>query len=146
MIFPVRPWRRNVARSILKEPKYYFFDTGIVKGDEGKKLENAVACSLKKQLHFLEDTHGASTDLCYLKTKTGKELDFVASQDGELTHAFEVKLSDSSRSPAFSSFETTLSDVRKIQLVMQCDREKTYPDVLEIRGAADYLAKIDLGA
>lgn len=146
VIFPVRPWHRNVARSILKEPKYYFFDTGIVKGNEGKKLENAVACILKKQLHFLEDTRGASTELCYLKTKTGKELDFVASQDGELTHAFEVKLSDSSRSPAFSSFETTLSDVRKIQLVMQCDREKTYPDGLEIRGAADYLAKIDLGA
>lgn len=63
-----------------------------------------------------------------------------------MTHAFEVKLSDSSRSPAFSSFETTLSDVRKIQLVMQCDREKIYPDGLEIRDAADYLAKIDLGA
>jgi hypothetical protein len=146
VIFPVRPWHRNVARSILKEPKYYFFDTGIVKGDEGKKLENAVACSLKKQLHFLEDTRGASTELCYLRTKSGNELDFVASRDGELTHAFEVKLSDSSRSPAFTLFSSVLSEARKIQLVMNCDREKTFPDGLEIRKAAEYLARIDLGA
>jgi len=77
IIFPVRPWHRNIARSILKEPKYYFFDTAMVKGDDGKKLENAVACVLKKQLHFMEDTRGVSTELCYLKTKNGNELDFV---------------------------------------------------------------------
>jgi len=145
IIFPVRPWHRNVARSILKEPKYYFFDTAMVKGDEGKKLENAVACTFKKQLQFMEDTRGVSTELCYIRTKNGNELDFVLSQDGELTHAYEVKLSDSSRSPAFSHFETTLSNAHKIQLVMNCDREKTFPDGVEIRGAAEYLALIDVG-
>ncbi len=145
IIFPVRPWHRNVARSILKEPKYYFFDTAMVKGDEGKKLENAVACSFKKQLQFMEDTRGVSTELCYIRTKNGNELDFVLSQDGELTHAYEVKLSDSSRSPAFSHFETTLANAHKIQLVMNCDREKTFPDGVEIRGAAEYLALIDVG-
>lgn len=144
IIFPVRPWHKNVARSILKEPKYYFFDTAMVVGDDGKKLENAIACILNKQLHFLEDTRGASTKLCYLRTKTGSELDFVLSQDGELSHAFEIKLSDSSRSPAFSHFEAILADVRKIQLVQKCEREKTYPDGLEIRKAAAYLATIDL--
>jgi hypothetical protein len=146
IIFPVRPWHRNIARSILKEPKYYFFDTGMVKGDDGKKLENAVACILKKQLHFLEDTRGVSTELCYLKTKTGKELDFVLSQDGELTHAYEVKLSDSSRSPSFALFEATLAKAYMVQIVMHCEREKTFPDGLEIRKAAAYLAKIDLRA
>jgi uncharacterized protein len=144
IIFPVRPWHRNIARSILKEPKYYFFDTAMVKGDDGKKLENAVACIFKKQLHFLEDTRGVSTELCYLRTKTGNELDFVVSQDGELTHAYEIKLSDSARSPSFSHFEATLAKARKIQIVMNCEREKTYPDGLEIRKAAAYLAAIDL--
>ncbi len=146
IVFPVRPWHRNVARSILKEPKYYFFDTAMVKGDDGKKLENAVACALKKQLHFMEDTRGMSGELCYLKTKNGNELDFVLSQDGELTHAFEVKLSDSSRSKAFSDFGTALEKTRRVQIVMQCEREKTYPDGLEIRKAAEYLAAIDLSA
>ncbi len=144
IVFPVRPWHRNVARSILKEPKYYFFDTAMVKGDDGKKLENAVACALKKQLHFVEDTRGVSGELCYLKTKNGNELDFVLSQDEELTHAFEVKLSDSSRSKAFSDFGTALEKTRRVQIVMRCEREKTYPDGLEIRKAAEYLAAIDL--
>jgi len=144
IIFPVRPWHQNVARSILKEPKYYFFDTAMIKGDDGKKLENAVACIFKKQLHFLEDTRGVSTEVCYLRTKTGNELDFVLSQDGDLTHGFEIKLSDSSRSPSFSHFEATLAKARKIQIVMNCEREKTFPDGLEIRKAAAYLAAIDL--
>jgi predicted AAA+ superfamily ATPase len=39
-----------------KEPKYYFYDTGQVSGDEGSKLETLVACALLKELHFLEDT------------------------------------------------------------------------------------------
>ena len=90
IVFPVRPWHRNIARSILKEPKYYFFDTAMVKGDGGKKL------------------------------------------------------SDSARSPSFSHFEETLVKARKIQIVMNCEREKTYPDGLEIRRAAAYLATIDL--
>jgi len=144
IIFPVRPWHQNVARSILKEPKYYFFDTAMVRGDGGKKLENAVACILKKQLHFMEDTRGVSTDLCYLRTKNGNELDFVVSQDGGLTHAYEIKLSDSTRSLSFSHFESTLAKAHKIQIVMNCEREKTYPDGLEIRRAAAYLATIDV--
>jgi hypothetical protein len=116
----------------------------MVKGDGGKKLENAVACIFKKQLQFMEDTRGVSTELCYLRTKTGNELDFVLSQDGELTHAYEIKLSDSSRSLSFSHFEATLAKARKIQIVMNCEREKTFPDGLEIRKAAAYLATIDL--
>ena len=144
IIFPVRPWHQNVARSILKEPKYYFFDTAMVRGDGGKKLENAVACILKKQLHFMEDTRGVSTDLCYLRTKNGNELDFVVSQDGVLTHAYEIKFSDSTRSLSFSHFESTLAKAHKIQIVMNCEREKTYPDGLEIRKAAAYLATIDV--
>jgi len=48
-------------------------------------------------------------------------------------------------SPSFSHFKATLAKARKIQIVMNCEREKTSPDGLEIRGAAAYLATIDLG-
>ena len=116
----------------------------MAKGDDGKKLENAVACIIKKQLQFIEDTRGVPTEVCYIRTKNGNELDFVVSQDGELTHAYEIKLSDSSRSLSFPHFEATLAKARKIQIVMNCDRKKTYPDGLEIRKAAAYLATMDL--
>ncbi len=35
VVFLVRPWHRDVARSLLKEPKIYFLDTGLVKGEAG---------------------------------------------------------------------------------------------------------------
>jgi len=32
IVFRVTPFSHNIARSLLKEPKIYFFDTGLVKG------------------------------------------------------------------------------------------------------------------
>ena len=48
IVFTVSPWHRNVARAILQTPKVYFYDTGLVRGDEGVRLENAVATMLLK--------------------------------------------------------------------------------------------------
>ncbi|MEK6557183.1 MAG: ATP-binding protein, partial [Candidatus Margulisiibacteriota bacterium] len=38
IVFLITPYHRNIARSILKEPKLYFYDTGMVNGDVGKQL------------------------------------------------------------------------------------------------------------
>src|SRR4029077_5708042 len=46
VVFKVTPYSKNIARSLLKEPKLYFFDTALVQGDDGAKLENIVAVSL----------------------------------------------------------------------------------------------------
>jgi predicted AAA+ superfamily ATPase len=144
VIFAVRPWHRNVARAILKEPKYYFLDTGQVKAGDGAKLENAVACSLRKALDFLEDTRGLDCGLHYLRNKEGRELDFAVSLEGELRHCFEVKLGDDQRSISFEPFAEALRDCKRIQLVGKLKNEKTFPDGVEIRDAARYLAELDL--
>ncbi len=54
IVFRVTPYHRNIGRSLLKEPKIYFYDTGMVKGDDGIRLENPVATSLLKSLDFAE--------------------------------------------------------------------------------------------
>ena len=36
IVFTVRPFHRNIARALLKEPKVYFFDTGLVRCDEAR--------------------------------------------------------------------------------------------------------------
>ena len=76
VIFRVPPFHKNIARSILKSPKFYFYDTGQVVGDSGAKLENLVACALLKEIHYLEDCHGEEKFLYYLKNKDGREVDF----------------------------------------------------------------------
>ncbi|MDR9454058.1 MAG: AAA family ATPase, partial [Wenzhouxiangella sp.] len=41
IVFIIRPYHHNIARAILKEPKVYFYDTGLVLGDQGARFENA---------------------------------------------------------------------------------------------------------
>jgi len=36
IIFKVTPYSRNIARSVLKTPKIYFYDTGMVKRSEAQ--------------------------------------------------------------------------------------------------------------
>ena len=144
VIFAVRPWHDNIARAILKEPKYYFYDTGQVNGNEGTRLENAAACSLKKQLDYLEDVFGKNCGLFYIQNKQGAEIDFTVCQDNIITHCFEVKLSDGNLSKNFSILKNGFRSARRIQLVKNMRRSKTYRTGEEMHPAADYLAKIDL--
>lgn len=143
IIFPVYPWSRNIARAILKMPKYYFYDTGQVIGDIGSKLENVVACALKKESHYLEDIIGSDYVVHYIRNKEGKEIDFAVSVNGELTHLIEVKTGDDTLSKQFNVFDN-IKGVRKIQLVGKLNREKTYPGGEEIRDLSTYLADLDL--
>jgi Predicted ATPase (AAA+ superfamily) len=58
VVFRVTPvgdflYSKNIACSLLKEPKFYFFDTGLVQGDGRAKLENLVAVSLLKHVYAL---------------------------------------------------------------------------------------------
>lgn len=52
IVFTIRPWHDNVARALLQTPKVYFDDTGLVRGHDGVRLENAVAIRLQKHVFF----------------------------------------------------------------------------------------------
>jgi hypothetical protein len=146
IIFAVRPYHRNIARAIVKEPKYYFYDAAQVAGDDGTKLENIVACALLKELHFLEDTRGTETGLHFLRVKDGKELDFAVFTGRRCRALIEVKWADDSPAGAFKLFGPGFPDAAKIQLVRRPGREKTFPDGMEVRAAVPWLAKLDLGS
>jgi predicted AAA+ superfamily ATPase len=73
----VQPWHRNVGRAILQTPKVYFFDTGLVRGDEGVRFENAVATMLLKHVHFRQDARGKAASLHYIRTKDGAAVQIV---------------------------------------------------------------------
>lgn len=144
VLFRVAPFHKNIARSLLKEPKYYFYDTGQVSGDEGSKLENLVACALLKELHFLEDTLGKSCVLHYLRDKEGREIDFLVVIDSRPALMIEVKWADDSLSRNFAVFSRYLPDTPGIQLVGKLDREKSYESGARIVKAAPWLAELDL--
>ncbi len=142
IIFRVTPFHKNIARSLLKEPKYYFYDIGLIDPeDTGAKIENLVACSLLKQLHWLEDTTGINTALHFLRTKDGKELDFLVRAGKENT-IIEVKLKDDNPTSAFAHFQQFIPNAKCIQLVLELKKEKTFEHGLEIRQLGSYLANL----
>jgi predicted AAA+ superfamily ATPase len=140
VVFKVPPFHRNISRSILKAPKYYFYDTGQVNNEPGMRLENLVACALLKEMHFREDCLGERWNLYFLKNKDGREIDFLITVKEKPALMLEVKWSDAERSPNFSFFEKYIAGTRKIQIVKELKREKTYPDALEVRTAHNWLS------
>ena len=103
IVFRVFPHHRSIARSLLQQPKLYFFDTGLVKG-EGQSLENLVALSLYRQSCLEEESDGIPHALRYLRTKEGREVDFVLTKDDEPVLMVEVKAQDRDLAPGLKYF------------------------------------------
>lgn len=106
VVFRVTPFSKNIARSILKEPKIYFFDTGLVQGNEGIQLENHMAVSLLKYVYEKNDYCAEPYMLHYLRNKEGHEVDFVLSKKQTIQKMIEVKNSDKTLSPSLKFFHT----------------------------------------
>lgn len=144
IVFKVPPFHKNIARAIQKAPKFYFYDTGQVAGDQGIRLENAVACAIQKEIHFREDCFGETRKLFYLRNKDKKEMDFCITADEKPKMMVEVKWKDDSLSSNFEVFRKFFPDVRMVQVVKEIKREKTFPNGVEIRAAHNWLGTLTL--
>ena len=143
IVFVVRPWHRNIARATLQAPKVYFYDTGLVLGDDGLRFENLVACHLLKNVQWQQDTRGASVDLHYIRTKDDAEVDFCVSEGDTLTHLVECKLSDAKPHRALARFAEQWPQAQAIQLVRDCRAEADIGR-LQVRDAARWLAALEV--
>ena len=90
VIFRLMPYHKNIARSLLKQPKFYFYDNAMVKGDQGIKLENLVATSLLKEIHFQQDVLAEDYNLSYLRNKDGYEIDFLIQKEDQPHHLIHL--------------------------------------------------------
>ncbi|MCH9690319.1 MAG: ATP-binding protein [Gammaproteobacteria bacterium] len=88
--FSVRPWSKQIKRSLRKEPKYYLWDWSLVQ-KRGARLENLVASHLLKAVHFWTDCGQGEFDLFYLRDKEKREVDFIVTKDRKPWFLVEVK-------------------------------------------------------
>lgn len=139
IVFTVQPWHRNIARALLQSPKVYFFDTGLVRGGDGPRLENAVAAMLLKHVHWLCDARGRQASLHYVRTKDGAEVDFAVAEEGELTQLVECKWADPHPHRALTRFAVDFPQVQAVQIVRELRQEEDLGRV-QIRQAAPWLA------
>ena len=141
VIFKVAPYHKNIARALLKEPKYYFYDNGMVQGDEGTRLENLVACALFKEIHRAQDVDGENVDLYFIKNKDGQEIDFLVTREKQPYQLVEVKWKDASLSQNFKRFLAEQS-LKRVQVVGTIEEAKSFPSGERIEPAKDFLAGI----
>jgi uncharacterized protein len=142
IVFLVRPFHKNIARSILREPKLYFFDSGYLKADEGVRLENTCAVCLLKHVQYLCDARGKDIALNYIRTKDGKDTDFVIVQDGAPQVLIEVKASENRPAKSLVYFAGRFPSAQAVQLVHHLRQEEHQAGVHILR-AGDWLANLD---
>ena len=145
VIFKLTPFHRNFARAIKKEPKYYFYDIGRVRNGEAARFENLIACSLLKEVQRLSDAEGTLGRLHYLRTKEGREIDFLVLFDDLPCWLIEAKLSDAELSPNFRHFESHFKGARRVQLVGHLKQDKSTAEGHKITYAPNWLSSMNLG-
>jgi hypothetical protein len=114
--YEIKPYSRRVRRSLRKEGKLYLWDWSEV-NDPALRFENLVAAHLLKACHYWTDTGYGTFDLCFVRNRDGREIDFLIVRDGTPWLPIEVKLRDRTPSPAFRTFLSTLRCNVALQIV-----------------------------
>ena len=115
--FLVRPWFKNVTKSLRKEPKWFLRDwSGL--SDGGARAETMVACHLLKAVEGWTDFGLGKFELYYLRDKLKREVDFVVVRDGKPWFLVEVKKSETKLSPALAHFQAETGAEHAFQVVL----------------------------
>lgn len=142
VIFTITPYSKNIARSLLKEPKIYFFDVGLVKEDDGAKFENLVAVSLLKHVYAKIDYEAENYSLHYLRTKDKQEIDFALVKDGNIEQMIEAKLSNKEPTKTLLDFHNKYN-LSGIQVVKEL-RQESIKSEIKILKALEFLQELML--
>lgn len=142
IIFKITPFSNNIARSLLKEPKIYFFDVGLVQNNDGAKLENLVAVSLLKYIYAKEDYHAKQYTLHYLRTKENHEVDFALALDNGIEKIIEVKTSNQDINKSLIYFNNKYQ-YPAIQLVKNLNNEYQHKNI-QVLNLEKFLFNLDI--
>ncbi len=118
--FLVRPWFRNLSRSLRKEPKWYLRDWSGVE-DPGQRAETFVACHLAKAVDGWNDLGLGDFELAYLRDKERREVDLLVVRDGEPWILVEVKHGGDSLSPHLRYYQDRLGALFAFQVSVAAD-------------------------
>ena len=118
--FVVRPWFRNVSRSLRKEPKWYLRDWASI-GDAGQRAETFVACHLLKAVEGWSDMGLGIFELGYLRDKEKREVDFLVARDGAPWFLVEVKHRDESMSSSLKHYQDQVGAPFAFQATMDAE-------------------------
>lgn len=115
--FTIKPWSKNVSRSLIKEPKVFLWDWSMVESP-GARIENFAASHLLKATHWWTDTGLGKYELFYLRDKEKREVDFLIVKNAKPWLMIEVKSSANQHvSPHLKYFHQALKVPHACQIV-----------------------------
>lgn len=129
--FLVRPWYKNVSRSLRKEPKWYLRDWASIK-DTGDKAETFVACHLLKAVEGWNDLGLGKFELGYLRDKEKREVDFIVIRDGNPWFLAEIKYRDESIGKNLIYYQNQVKAPHAFQVII--DAEHVDADCFAAKG------------
>ncbi len=116
MVFSVMPFAGKLKRSVLKEKKFYFWDWGI-HDDPGKRIENFIAVQLQRAVSAWNEWGKGEYQLRYVRTRDGREMDFVIIEKNKPYLAIECKWKDQTLSPAVMYLKERLGVTVAVQVI-----------------------------
>ena len=117
-VFLISPYSRKIARSVKKERKLYFYDCGRCR-DLASRFENYVAVELKTMTELWHDKGIGNFSVGYIRTRDGKETDFLITRDRKPWCLFEAKLQDEAIARHHLDQAEALLGIPVVQVVRQ---------------------------
>ena len=119
LAFRLKSYTKKINRAIHKEAKLYFYDWTRA-GNHDTQFENYIAVQLKSIVDMWTDWGTGSFELRFIRTRDGKETDFVILRDGNPYLLCEVKTSRSKiEYHHLKNIDTLGGDVPFVQIVKQ---------------------------
>jgi len=144
IIFLLPPFFNNFGKRIIKTPKVYFYDVGLVdhlvgirdpdfllKGPmAGQLFETAVISEIMKA----EYAKGVKPELYFWRSQSGIEIDLIVPEKNQYV-AYEIKLSSSIKPEFYKSIQYWIELSGQKQgrgyLITNCNRQLPLPDNIE---------------
>ncbi len=114
IVFQLQPYHENFSKRIVKSPKMYFYDTGLlchllnIRESEqlhlhplkGNLFENMMIAEYVKRMYHKNDLN----DIWFWRDFTGKEVDLLAFEKG-ITRLFEIKATQTIMADLFNGLD-----------------------------------------
>lgn len=115
---------RRLGRALKKDRKLYLWDWSEIPAPAAR-FENMVAGHLLKAVHAWTDLGFGEFELCYLRDKEKREVDFVITERRRPVVLIECKLADQELDPSLLHYREVLDGIPAIQLVRSPGVDRT---------------------
>jgi predicted AAA+ superfamily ATPase len=132
--FFLLPYGRSIRKKLVKHPKFYFFDTGVVSALSnrlridfpensflfGNAFEHLIILEIIKLNHY----HRLDLDLSFYRTERGSEVDCIIETPAGKTIALEIKSTTDPSSSMLKGLYSFKEKAADAQLILACRAQR----------------------